>query len=71
MLLLSTSPGPRGAATVMESGIATFPRIGAQLAASFSLPSFYEQFSKNGIKDLTHSSHLSDAISAFANALNQ
>lgn len=52
MLLLSTSPGGRGGATVMEAGKATFPRMGADLKASFSLPSFYDHFdAATGISD--------------------
>src|SRR6056300_415048 len=52
MLLLSTSPGPRGGATVMEAAKATFPRMGAKLVAHFSLPSFHDNFSsENGIND--------------------
>lgn len=45
MLLLSTSPGARGGATVMEAAKATFPRMGADLRGHFSLPSFYDNFS--------------------------
>jgi len=52
MLLLSTSPGGRGGATVMEAARATFPRMGAELRASFSLPSFYDHFTEEeGITD--------------------
>jgi len=69
MLLLSTSPGARGGATVMEAGKATFPRMGAQLEASFSLPGFYDHFSANGINDPALDSQLSQAISSFKNAL--
>ena len=49
MLLLSTSPGPRGGATVMEAAKATFPRMGAELKASLSVPSFYDNFSNGEI----------------------
>lgn len=45
MLLLSTSPGGRGGATVLESAKQTFPHLGAQVIATFSLPSFHENFS--------------------------
>jgi chromate reductase len=52
MLLLATSPGPRGAATVIAAAEATFPRMGADLRATFSLPSFFDNFSANdGITD--------------------
>lgn len=63
MLLLSTSPGGRGGATVMESAKATFPRMGADLRASLSLPSFYENFdSKKGVTDEDFAANLKGAI---------
>ena len=66
MLLLSTSPGPRGAATVMEAAKATFPRMGAKLAANFSLPSFHDNFSpENGISDDKLAAQLRQAVEAF------
>lgn len=43
-LLLSTSPGPRGGATVIEIAKNRFPFQGADVKGSFSLPSFYENF---------------------------
>lgn len=69
MLLLSTSPGARGGATVMEAGKATFPRMGAELAASFSLPSFYDHFSDNGISDPDLSLKFNEAVDAFTQSL--
>ncbi|MCP5535771.1 MAG: NAD(P)H-dependent oxidoreductase [Akkermansiaceae bacterium] len=69
MLLLSTSPGPRGGATVMSAAAATFPRMGAKVAATYSLPSFYDHFSKDGINDPELASQLNKAISAFSAAL--
>lgn len=44
LLLLSTSPGPRGGASVLAHANATFPHLGAQLKGSFSLPEFYKNF---------------------------
>lgn len=50
MLLLSTSPGPRGGSTVLEIAKNRFPFQGAVVKGSFSLPSFYENFDEtNGI----------------------
>ena len=66
MLLLSTSPGARGGMTVMEAAKATFPRMGADLKASFSLPSFYDNFSPEGISDDTLAKQLSEAVEAFS-----
>lgn len=52
MLLLSTSPGTRGGASVLELATKTFPHLGANVIASFSLPSFGDSFSiKDGFKD--------------------
>jgi NAD(P)H-dependent FMN reductase len=44
ILLLSTSPGARGAQSVMASALDRFPRHGAIILASFSLPNFNENF---------------------------
>lgn len=44
MLLLTTSPGPRGGATVLEIARNAFPRYGGEIKASFSLPSFNSNF---------------------------
>ena len=44
MLLLATSPGPRGGSTVLEIAKNRFPFQGADLKGSFSLPNFNENF---------------------------
>ena len=63
MLLLSTSPGGRGGASVMETAKATFPRMGADLRATFSLPSFYDNFStEEGVTDSELSAALDQAV---------
>jgi chromate reductase, NAD(P)H dehydrogenase (quinone) len=52
MLLLATSPGPRGGATVLEIAKNRFPFQGGVIKGSFSLPSFGANFdSENGIID--------------------
>lgn len=48
MLLLSTSPGGRGGATVLEAAANTFPHLGGDVVATFSLPSFGDNFSSEG-----------------------
>ncbi|MFM7667676.1 MAG: NADPH-dependent FMN reductase [Bacteroidota bacterium] len=52
-LLLSTSPGPRGGIIVLESALNRFPRHGATILGSYSLPSFNENFCKetNSMKE--------------------
>lgn len=44
LLLLATSPGARGGASVLEIASKRFPFQGADLKGSFSLPSFYDNF---------------------------
>ncbi|MEO1856999.1 MAG: hypothetical protein ABGY95_06490 [Rubritalea sp.] len=62
MLLLSTSSGPCGGATVLEAAKATFPHMGADLEASFSVPSFYDNFSNGEITNEALASELQSAI---------
>ncbi|MBC2840434.1 NADPH-dependent FMN reductase [Robiginitalea sp. SC105] len=52
VLLLSTSGGKRGGQSSREVIAGMLPRFGADLAAEFSLPSFYETFdAESGILD--------------------
>lgn len=46
LLLLSTSPGPRGGLTVLQTAKERFPFHGATIAGTFSLPNFYDNFSE-------------------------
>mgnify|MGYP000300666028 CR=1 FL=1 len=51
MLILATSPGARGAYTVLKSAALSFPHFGANVIETFSLPSFYENFKDDKILD--------------------
>lgn len=44
MLLMATSPGKRGGASVLEFAQKHLPRYGANIKGVFSLPSFYANF---------------------------
>lgn len=44
MLLMATSPGARGGASVLEIAKNNFPRFAADIKAAFSLPSFDDNF---------------------------
>jgi chromate reductase, NAD(P)H dehydrogenase (quinone) len=44
MVLLSTSPGPRGGASVLSSATGSMPFFGGDVKASLSIPSFHENF---------------------------
>ncbi|WP_299887930.1 NADPH-dependent FMN reductase [uncultured Lacinutrix sp.] len=69
MLLMATSPGGRGGTTVLEIASDRFPRHNANLISTFSLPSFNENFSENGIKDDNLNIILNEAIDNFKKAL--
>lgn len=44
MWVLSTSPGGRGGANVMEAALKWFPFAGGEIVSTFSLPSFSKNF---------------------------
>jgi chromate reductase len=51
VLLLATSPGPRGGMGVLEIAKDRFPRHDAQLIGAFSLPSFNDNFQDGKISN--------------------
>lgn len=63
MLLMATSPGARGGQTVLEAAAQTFPRMGAALKATYSLPIFYDNFANGKIKDEELDAKLTEAVS--------
>lgn len=44
LLFLATSPGARGAASVLQQAIDSAPRFGGEVIGHFSLPTFQENF---------------------------
>jgi len=44
MLLMATSPGGRGGATVLDIAKNAFPRFGTEIKTTFSLPNFNDNF---------------------------
>ncbi|SFG59443.1 NADPH-dependent FMN reductase [Neptunomonas qingdaonensis] len=44
MILLSTSPGARGGASVLAQAVNSAPFFGGTVLASYALPNFYENF---------------------------
>lgn len=70
MLLMATSPGARGGKGVLEAASATFPRMGANLVATFSLPSFHTNFSSESITDPELKKELMDKTKTFEAALS-
>lgn len=66
MILLSTSPGARGGASVMALAKEAIPRAGGDIRASFSLPSFNDNFNEETGKIIDESldQALKEAIAA-------
>ena len=69
MLLMATSPGKRGGASVLEIVKGRFPFMGGNIVADFSLPSFYENFSEEGLKDNELNKKLIKAVLKFQEAI--
>lgn len=64
MLLLATSPGSRGGASVLEIGRNALPRYGAEIKGTFSLPTFGANFDlqENKISNVELDRELKDII---------
>jgi NAD(P)H-dependent FMN reductase len=69
LLLMSTSPGGRGGASVLEAGTSKFSRMGAKELFSFSLPNFYENFKEGKIVHAGFLSNLKGEVTTFEKAL--
>jgi NAD(P)H-dependent FMN reductase len=67
MLLMATSPGARGGAAVLEIAKNAFPRYGALIKNTFSLPSFNDNFDvENGkISNQELDNQLMDIVKGF------
>lgn len=69
MLLMATSPGGRGGASVLAIAKDRFPRMGGNIVADFSLPSFRQNFTENGISDEQLQQNLENELSKFNESL--
>ncbi|REE07831.1 NAD(P)H-dependent FMN reductase [Winogradskyella pacifica] len=69
LLLMATSPGARGGASVLEMASDRFPRHDANIVAQFSLPSFYDNFSDGKITNEALNSELLNKIKLFKDSL--
>jgi len=67
MLLMATSDGKRGGASVLEIAKNAFPRYGADIKATFSLPSFNDNFDveKGRISNVELDTQLKEIIKDF------
>ena len=65
MLLMATSPGARGGASVLDIAKGRFPYMGGNIVAEFSLPSFGTNFQDEKITDELLNIQLLEAIKTF------
>lgn len=67
LLVISTSPGARGAKTALDYTKNTLPKFGADVVESFSFPSFQENFNigKNRITNPTLKIGVDEVVAAF------
>ena len=70
MLLMATSPGERGGASVLTIAKNRFPYMGGNIVAVFSLPKFYDNFKDGSITNESLNLQLKEAVSILEKALN-
>ena len=71
LLLMATSPGGRGGATVLNAAATSFPHMGAKSVTTFSLPNFYDNFKEGKIVNDEFLSKLNDSVKEFENFVNK
>lgn len=70
MFLMASSPGGRGGQTVLKQAATYFPFMGGEVAATFSLPSFHQNFSSDeGIKEEVLKNQFQQSLTAFTSQL--
>lgn len=67
MLLMATSPGGRGGASVLEAAVTRFPFHNAKIAATFSLPLFDDNFKDGKVVNEDLNQKLLNAVQDFKN----
>jgi len=69
MLLMATSPGARGGASVLEIAKNRFPFMGGNIVAEFSFPSFNDNFKEGNIINENLNNDLNIAVKTFEGSL--
>lgn len=70
ILLLSTSPGKRGASSSLEYTASLFPRFGGEIIAAFSLPSYKDNFKPlEGIQEDALAANHQQALQQFLESI--
>ncbi len=70
MFLLATSPGGRGASSVLEIAVGKFSRMNLAPITHFSLPNFYENFEDGKLINTDLKRQLLTNIDAFQKSIN-
>mgnify|MGYP000604436044 CR=1 FL=1 len=71
LLLMATSPGGRGGATVLNAAATSFPHMGAKTITTFSLPNFYDNFKEGKLINKELLAALKSKVVEFENNVNQ
>ncbi len=71
ILLISTSPGKRGAASSLEYTKNIFGRFGGQVIESFSLPSFKDNFENGKVINEVLDMGIEDVVTTFAHQIEK
>tara|TARA_R100000935_G_scaffold12916_1_gene25960 strand:+ start:101 stop:637 length:537 start_codon:yes stop_codon:yes gene_type:complete len=71
ILLVSTSPGARGAASSLEYTKGILARFGGQVIESFSFPSFNDNFDNNIIQNEVLDMGIEDVLTTFAHEIEE
>ncbi len=71
MFAMATSPGGRGGMTVLDIAKGRFKFMGGNIIASFSLPSFFDNFNEvDGITDSDLRAQFEDQLAVFKRAIS-
>ena len=69
MILISSSPGARGGATVLESATTYYPRLGAKIVSSFPFPDFYDNYKDGEVVNKELQNKINHAVKLFQKQL--
>ncbi|MGB1247519.1 MAG: NADPH-dependent FMN reductase [Chitinophagales bacterium] len=69
IFLMATSPGAKGGASVLSSAKNSMGYFAGNVIADFSLPSFYDNYTEDGIKDGELKNALNDKVQLFQAAI--
>ena len=71
MLLMATSPGKRGGASVLQIASNRFPFMGGNIIETFSLPNFNENFVEGELVSTEYKSELFNKVKSFEKVLEE